>query len=142
VYWLLIAAVWAQAGTSLQTLVRQGQAALEKEDYASAVGAFAEAYQAAPQNLQVNRGLLLSQLQAGEISAAIVTGSHAVQRWPHDAELQHWLGLAYFKAGRNAEAIKSLQMAERTDPGRPDVHFDLALVLLTSDDQSAAAQEL
>ena len=106
--WLVISALSAQTGTSIQTLIRQGQASLEKEDFAHALSAFEQAYQIAPENLPVNRGLLLSRLQSGRIPDAIITGSRAVQRWPQDAELRHWLGLAYFKAGRNTEAAKAL----------------------------------
>jgi len=30
-------------------------------------------------------------------------GQSAIVRWPKDAQLQHWLGLVYFKEGQNAK---------------------------------------
>jgi len=50
--------------------------------------------------VEVNHGLLLSYLQAGDLNEAVQLGTSAVQRWPDDPQLQHWLGLAYFKSGR------------------------------------------
>jgi len=58
------------------------------------------ARQIAPDNLQANRGLVLSFLQLGRLTEAEQIGEEAVARWPRDAQLQHWLGLAYFKADK------------------------------------------
>src|SRR2546427_9250259 len=53
------------------------------------------------------RSLLLSYLQAGDLNEAVQFGTTAVQHWPNDSQLQHWLGLAYFKSGGNADAVRS-----------------------------------
>jgi Tfp pilus assembly protein PilF len=56
--------------------------------------------------------------------------------------LQHWLGLAYFKAGRNDAALAALQRSEVLDGTQFDIHFDLALVLLQQNQSGPAAEEL
>src|SRR5437868_3776809 len=134
-------ATWAQSPT-VQALLQSGQAALDADDYARAAACFERARQVAPDNLQANRGLLLSYLQGGRPAEAAQIGQAAVARWPRDAELHHWLGLAYFKAGQNAPAQAALQRAVALDSGRFDVHFDLALVLLQQSQYSSAAEEL
>ena len=92
---------WAQS-PGVQELLRSGQAALDADDYPRAEASVERARQIAPDNLPANRGLVLSLLQLGRLTEATQIGREAVARWPRDAQLQHWLGLAYFKAGQNA----------------------------------------
>ncbi len=129
--------------SSVPTLVQGGQAALDADDYALAAASFERARQIAPDNLQANRGLVLSYLQLGRLNQwAVQIGEAAVIRWPHDAVLQHWLGLAYFKAGQTTPALAALQKSETLDGAHYDIHFDVALVLLQQDQSAAAAEEL
>ena len=123
-------------------MLRSGKAALDADDYARAASDFERARQVAPESLEANRGLVLSYLQLGRLRAAIQLGSEAVTRWPNDAQLQHWLGLAYFKAGQNEPALAALQRAEAADSGNFDIHFDAALVLLQQSRYPAASVEL
>src|SRR5436190_22428814 len=96
---LFIPGAWAQSPSlEIQKLVREGQAALDAGDFGRAVNNFERAEQLAPENLEVNRGLLLSYLQAGRLGEAARIGEQATARWPRDAQLQHWLGLTYFKS--------------------------------------------
>ncbi len=134
-------AVWAQSPT-VQALLRSGHAALDADDYAGAAASFEHARQIAPDNLQANRGLVLSFLQWGRLTEAEQIGEEAVARWPRDAQLQHWLGLADFKAGQTAAALAALQRSEGLDGARFDIHFDLALVLLQQNQSAAAVEEL
>ena len=138
---LAACAAWAQS-PNLQTLLRSGQAALDSDDYARAATAFERARQAAPDNLQANRGLVVSYLQLGRLNEATQLGKEAAIRWPRDAQLQHWLGLAYFKAGEIPAAQAALQTSEALDGTRADIHFDLALVLLQQNQSGPAADEL
>ncbi len=40
----------------------------------------------------------------GRLREAIKIGEECGRAWPRDAQLQHWLGLAYFKAGQTSAA--------------------------------------
>src|SRR5258708_1260650 len=81
----------------LAVLIRKGQSALDAGDLPRAVQHFEEARQISLENPEVTRGLVLSYLQAGRLVDAQTVGEFAVARWPRDAQLQHWLGLVYFK---------------------------------------------
>ena len=141
--WLLVAffcgLLYAQ---SVQPLLREGQAALDRGDFEHAIQDFQRVRHSAPQNLQANRGLLLSYLQAGRLNDAEQLGREAVAHWPDDAQLQHWLGLVYFKSQQDAAALQALRRAEQLDGTRFEVHFDLALVLLDQNQYSPSAEEL
>src|SRR6267143_1900028 len=126
----------------LESLIREGQGALDAGEFARAASNFERATRMAPENLEANRGLLLSYLQAKRLRDAENAGQSAIVRWPKDAELQHWLVLVYFKEGQNAKALEQLRSAERLDGTRFDVPFDAALVLLSEDQYPAAADEL
>jgi len=134
-------ASWAQS-PEVQIQLRSGQAALDADDYARAAASFERARQIAPDNLAANRGLVLSYLQLGRLSEAMHIGEESVARWPGDAQLQHWLGLAYFKANQTSAAQTALQRSEALDGSRFDIHFDLALVLLQQNQSNGAAAEL
>jgi len=97
----------------LETLIEDGQRDLDAGDFGGAVASFERATQMAPDNLEANRGLLLSYLQAKRLRDAENAGQSAIVRWPKDAQLQHWLGLVYFKEGQNAKALEQLRSAER-----------------------------
>jgi protein O-GlcNAc transferase len=141
--WLMGMTGWAQSpNASIQQLLRSGQRALRADDYASAARDFERARQIAPDNLEANRGLVLSYLQRGQLREAIQLGIDAITRWPHDAELQHWLGLAYFKAGQNESALATLKRSEAIASASFDIHFDVALVLLQQSQYAPAADEL
>src|SRR5882724_11984816 len=140
---LLAACIIARAQSpSVQALLQSGEAALEVDDYARAATSFERARQVAPDNLPANRGLVLSYLQLGRLNEAAQLGEQAVARWPRDAQLQHWLGLAYFKAGQNDAALAALQKSEALDGAQFDIHFDMALVLLQQNQSGPAADEL
>jgi tetratricopeptide (TPR) repeat protein len=126
----------------LTLLIREGQEALDARDFARAASDFEQARQLAPESKAVNRGLLLAYLQQGLLGEAREIGEAAVARWPNDAELQHWLGLSYFKQQKNSMALTHLHRAENLDGASYDIHFDLALVLLSDLNYSEAANEL
>src|SRR4051794_27917043 len=126
----------------LQSLIQQGQAALDAGQFQEAVSRYEEARQMAPQNLAVNRALLLAYLQSGNLARAAELGQDAVNRWPQDADLQHWLGLVYFKTGQNAQGLNLLQRSEKLNAKSFGIHFDIALVMLTLQQYAAAADEL
>jgi tetratricopeptide (TPR) repeat protein len=132
----------SQSEPSLQHLLRQGQAALDAGEYDVAVASFEAARKIAPDNLPANRGLVLSYVQSGRLPDAVDLGTKAIARWPSDADLQHWLGLAYFKQKMNAPAIQALHRSERLDASHFGIHFDIALVLLSDQQYSQAADEL
>jgi tetratricopeptide (TPR) repeat protein len=132
---------WGQV-PNLQMLIQDGRQALQADDFPRAAHDFGQAMQLAPDNLEVNRGLLLSDLQIGRLDEAARVGETAVEKWPKDAQLQHWLGLVYFKTGKNAEALTWLKGSERLSPTEPDVPFDTALVLLSDVNYPDAANEL
>src|SRR5437867_12597011 len=118
-----------QASAPTTDLLKEGQAALDHGDYEQAIRDFQRVRQSAPQNLQANRGLLLSYLQAGRLHDAEQLGREAVAHWPVDAQLQHWLGLVYMNRQRDAGAVQGLRRSARLDRSRLEVHYDFALVL-------------
>jgi len=128
--------------SELQQLLNHGQAASEAGDYATAVTDFEAACRLAPDNQAANRGLLLSYVQTGKLTEAVELGSKAVTRWPKNGQLQHWLGLAYFKQKLNAPALESLRRSEAVDASQFGIHFDIALVLLSDQQYGSAADEL
>jgi tetratricopeptide (TPR) repeat protein len=126
----------------VESLIHDGHSDLDAGEFGRATSNFERATQMAPDNLEANRGLVLSYLQAKRLNDAENAGQSAIARWPNDAQLQHWLGLVYFKEGQNAKALARLRTAENLDGTRFDVHFDAALVLLSEDQYPAAADEL
>jgi len=93
-------------------------------------------------SLAQTRQQLLQALDSGQLQDAILVGEQAVSRWPGDAQLRHHLGLAYFKTGDLKQAREQLTRARDLDPRDSATRFDLALVLLSEQDYSAAADEL
>lgn len=139
---LALCAVTFAQDPQLSQLLHEGQAALDAEDFARAARAFEQARQLGPERKEASRGLLLSYLQAGRLGEAEEIGRSSVAHWPKDPELAHWLGLTYFKQHKNDLAVTQLQRAESLEPSRYDIHFDLALVLLSEDNFADAANEL
>ncbi|MFZ0797513.1 MAG: tetratricopeptide repeat protein [Terriglobales bacterium] len=88
------------------------------------------------------RQQLLQELESGEFRDAVLLGQQAVARWPSDAQIRHYLGLAYFKAGDLKQAQEQLTRARGLNPTDSATHFDLALVLLSQRDDGGAANEL
>src|SRR5206468_8366058 len=82
---------------SSQELIKAGQSALDRDDFATAVAAFERAHQSSPDNVQAVRGLMLSYLQSGLPEKAVPLGTESISHWPGDAKIRHWLGLAFFK---------------------------------------------
>jgi len=89
-------------------LIRNGKAALDSGNFARAVCEFQQAWQFAPENVEGQSRAVAHYLQAGDLNGAVQLGTKAVQHWPNDSQLQHWLGLDYFKSGRNTEALQTL----------------------------------
>jgi len=85
---------------------------------------------------------LLQYLEAGKPQEAIPVGEKAIAQWPDDPEIRHFLGLAYFKAGQLKPARGQLERSRDLNKKDPQTHFDLALVCLSQQDYSAAADEL
>src|SRR5882672_2503873 len=111
----------AQSGRQeIAELLRQAQAATAKGDFSRAAQIFEQARQLSPESVEVNRGLVLSYLEAGRLADAERIAQTAVARWPQDVQLQHWLGLVYFKQGRYENALQTLRRAENLDSGRSD----------------------
>ncbi len=137
----LCGSAWGQE-QKLPELLRDGRQALQANGFSRAARDFSQAILLAPENLEVNRGLLLSDLQVGRMDEAVRVGRAAVAKWPKDAQLQHWLGLVYFKEGQNSDALKWLRGSGQLAPTVADVPFDTALVLLSDTNYSDAAIEL
>src|SRR6266478_4673353 len=122
--------------------LRRGEVALDQGDFGGAIVALERARELAPNRPEALRPLLLAYLQAGQIPKAVRVGREATAAWPEDAELHHWLGLAYFKTEQNPEARQELQKSETLNGGNFATHFDLALVLLTMQDYASAGRQL
>ncbi|PYV64870.1 MAG: hypothetical protein DMG97_33720 [Acidobacteria bacterium] len=127
--------------SEVQRLLKQGQAALDAGDFTTATAEFQHAEQLSLDNLSANRGLLLSYLQSGRLPDAVDFGTKAVAHWPNDAQLHHWLGLAYFKQKMTTPALQALHRSETLDSASFGTHFDIALVLLSQEQYPPAAEE-
>src|SRR5438046_9568219 len=101
-----------QTSAPTADLLKEGQAALDRGDFEHAIQDFQRVRHSAPQNLQANRGLLLSYLQAGRLNDAEQLGREAVAHWPDDAKLKHGLGLVYFESQQDAAALHALHRDE------------------------------
>src|SRR5258708_25355534 len=135
--------VAAQSGNKPpETLIRDGQTALDAGDFSRAIQQFEKAEQLSPDNPDANRGLVLSYLHAGRLLDAQRIAEPAVERWPRDAQLLHLIGLVYFKQGQKQKALQTLQRSESLRPSSSDIHFDIALVHLSQDQYPPAAVEL
>ena len=134
---LFIPAALAQAGTTLE----RAQRALDAGDAEGAVRLFEEARSAAPDDPQAWSGLAVAYLKAGRPANAEALASTALQRWPRNAEMLHWRGLARFQQQQLPQAEADLKLA-KSIADSPDLDFDLALVYLTASDYSSAANEL
>jgi tetratricopeptide (TPR) repeat protein len=88
------------------------------------------------------RQQLLQDLESSQLRDAVLLGQQAVSRWPLDAQFRHYLGVAYFKTGDTKQAQEQLTRAGELDPADSATHFDLALVLLSHQDDAGAATEL
>src|SRR5467141_1213108 len=88
------------------------------------------------------RQQLLQDLDSGQLRDAVLLGQQAVSRWPRDAQLRHYLGVAYFKTGEAKQAQEQLTRARELNPKDSATHFDLALLLLSQQDYPGAADEL
>ena len=85
---------------------------------------------------------LLQFVGSGQLQDAISLGEKAVSQWPQDPEIHHYLGLAYFKTGQLKPAREQLERARDLNKRETGARFDLALVCLSQQDYSAAADEL
>jgi len=103
-------ALSAEARASL----RRGEVALDQGDFAGAIVALERARELAPNRPEALRPLLLAYLQAGQIPKAVRVGREATAAWPEDAELHHWLGLAYFKTEQNRKPGKNSRNLKRS----------------------------
>jgi tetratricopeptide (TPR) repeat protein len=88
------------------------------------------------------RQQLLQDLDSGQLRDAVLLGQQAVSRWPGDAQLRHYLGVAYFKTGDAKQAQEQLTRARELNPADSATHYDLALVLLSEQNYAGAADEL
>jgi tetratricopeptide (TPR) repeat protein len=139
---LAFGAAAQSANQQVPALIHNGESALDRGNFAEAISDFQQAHEIAPESIAASRGLVLSYLQAGRLKEAQALGESASARWPRDAELQHWLGLAYFKDGQDGKALETLQKSEALDGSTFAIHFDTALVLLSENQYPAAAEEL
>src|SRR5579864_4218081 len=126
----------------LQSLIHEGQVALDAGDFPQAARKFEQARQLSPESEDAARGLMLAYLQQGRLQEAEATGQPAFTNWPKDAELAHYLGLVYFKEGKNAAALVALSRSSELNPRDYGTHFDTALVLLSDSKYPEAADEL
>jgi Flp pilus assembly protein TadD len=83
------------------------------------------------------RQTLLQEIEAGQLQEAILLGQQSVSRWPGDAQLRHYLGVAYFKTGDSKQAKEQLTRAIELNTKDSATHFDLALVSLSDQEYGA-----
>ena len=77
-------------------------------------------------------------LKSGKPADAVPLLGEAARLEPHNARLQHDLGLACLESGRPEEAAASLRRAALLDPRYTDAHFRLGIALEKSGDPAGA----
>ncbi|MBI3662089.1 MAG: tetratricopeptide repeat protein [Acidobacteria bacterium] len=128
--------------SQVEPLLREGQDFLDRGDFSAAAKNFESARQSAPENKLAWRGLILAYLQGKKRAEALEVANQASGRWPADGEFRHLLGQSLFQNGKNEQAIEELRRAAKIDAGRYEVHYDLALVYLSTRQYTLAAQTL
>lgn len=83
-----------------------------------------------------------SQLEAGQIDAAIDEARRAVEQYPKSATLYQLFGAALFKKGAAGEARQAFQRAIALDPKVVQNYFNLALVDLSEKNYPEAEKSL
>ena len=77
-------------------------------------------------------------LRAGQAAEAIAPLTEASDLQPHNAIIQHDLGLACLEAGRQPEAVAALRRAVSCDPQYADAYFRLGIALEQLGDSRSA----
>ncbi len=111
-----------------------------------ALAAYFRALEADPNDVATIARVAAIQLGRNQPDQALVRLDQAVELAPTDGEVRVLRGLAHAKLHHIPEAIADLKDATRRLPDRPDVYYQLALVLeaghRTADARSAAEQAL
>ena len=117
-----------------QQLLRSGQTALGADDYPPAPPDFERARQIAPDNLEANRGLVLSYLQLGRLTRSHPIGQRS--RRPLAARRRNssiGSDSPISKQGRTSRHWKPSSVLKPSRAASFDIHFDLALVLAAAE---------
>ncbi len=75
----------------------------------------------------------LANLRAGNTAEAIAILETALVKDPSDAEIRHYLALAYLVTGDGARAKQQFEEAVRLDPDRDETFIELAKLALAAD---------
>lgn len=127
---LLVALAVAGRNWRVERLVAHGVALFEHEQWPEARERFQAALQLAPSSAEVLSNLAAAEERLGDIRAAEGHYREAARRRPDSAE--HLFNLGHFLNGRERyeEAYPYLLRAVELEPGRVDVHGELARAAL------------
>lgn len=111
-----------------------------------ALAAYFRALEADPNDVATIARIAAIQLGRGQPDQALVRLDQAVELAPIDGEVRALRGLAHARLRHVPEAIADLRASARRLPDRPDIYYQLALVLEAdhkpADARSAAEQAL
>ncbi|MBB3861006.1 tetratricopeptide (TPR) repeat protein [Novosphingobium hassiacum] len=112
--------------SAAQDLSRKGQAAFDKEDWNSAVAAYAQLAQMG-EDAEVLKRLALALSHAGRTDEAIAAADRARTLRPEDPDTVYMAGYVRAAAGRDrAMALSLLRQASQADPGNAQFKRSLA----------------
>ena len=124
----------AQGGPgAVAEMLRQGQAAMQRGDLASAQTLFGRATAAAPQFAPAFLALGLTQLRTGATDAAIGSLTEAAKLDPRLGGAHLFLGIAQYQTGQSDAALRSLHAELQLDPNSVETLTWLTLISLGTD---------
>jgi Flp pilus assembly protein TadD len=116
----------------------QGNLAMDRREFATAIAAFAIAAKLDPSAIEPRVNGALALALAGDDSAAEGLLREALALAPDDATVNLNLGLLLGGQGRNTEAAEALQKAVAADPRSAVAWFNLCVVVGASNPTEAA----
>ncbi len=119
----------------------RGAAAVQKQDYASAVSEFKRAIGFQPDSADAFQNLGRTYVLMGRSDDAIAAYRKAVQVDPSNTDVRTDLAKAYLISGRSADAEQEYQRIVRSDPTNAGAHASLGYLYLQNDQLGQAESE-
>lgn len=116
----------------VKQILSQAEAALAKQDYATAGSKFQEVLKLDPRHAKAHLGLSIAQFNSGKAGDAIATISQGIQIAPEDDWLIYNRASYYWATGDADKAIADFTESVRLNPDSPAAHNGLAWALATA----------
>ncbi len=122
-------------------LLKQGQRALQAQDFGRATEAFRQLVQRAP-TAENYENLASAEGQAGQLRLSIAHLQQSIRLGNRTSRVYNNLGLLCMQAQNSAAAIEAFRQAVALDPANLSSHYGLGLALMASGEPAAAADRV